>query len=371
MHKQKIKVLLIAPSPNLAGGISRWTKHILHYYKINNSDCNLDYLCSAQYKYSLKKSLFERLYSGVFNYIKVILKFIKRVSYSNYDVAHITTSASISLIKDLWLIKIAKHHNIKSIVHFRFGRIPELFEKNNWEWKLLKKVVSSADMAITIDLKSYASLVSAGFRNVVNLPNPLSNEILEKVEQNNDLIIQPRTIIFVGQMLRTKGIYELVEVCSQIPNIRLNMYGSLPKGVEHNLKDLAGEDSDKWLNIAGEIDYDLIINKMKGASIFVLPTYTEGFPNVILESMACGCPIVASKVGAIPEMLAAETSAPCGILIEPKNKLQLKEAIEYLLANPDKAKILGNRAKERVRKEYSIDSVWRKMVNIWTESLIK
>mgnify|MGYP003177915855 CR=1 FL=1 len=44
---EKMKVLLIAPSPDLAGGISRWTKHILNYYKEHTEDCNLDYLCSV------------------------------------------------------------------------------------------------------------------------------------------------------------------------------------------------------------------------------------------------------------------------------------------------------------------------------------
>lgn len=75
----------------------------------------------------------------------------------------------------------------------------------------------------------------------MNLPNPLSNKILESIDRKSFISIQPRTITFVGQMLETKGIYELVEVCSQISGIQLNMYGSLPKGVKEKLIVLSGK----------------------------------------------------------------------------------------------------------------------------------
>ena len=360
---EKMKVLLIAPSPDLAGGISRWTKHILNYYKEHTEDCNLDYLCSAYYKHSIKNSFWTKLYSG----LSVLLRFIRKASRLNYDVVHITTSASIGLIKDICLVKIAKRYSVKSVIHFHFGRIPELCHYKNWEWKLLKILVDNSDVVITIDQKSYLSLLASGFKNVVNLLNPLSNKILESIDRKSFISIQPRTITFVGQMLETKGIYELVEVCSQISGIQLNMYGSLPKGVKEKLIVLSGKNN-KWLNVVGEIDYSLIVDKMMASAIFVLPTYTEGFPNVILESMACGCAIIASCVGAIPEMLAIDTERPCGICVEPKNKVQLKQAIEYMLSNPMEAKTLGNRARERVIKEYSIDSVWNRMINIWIGS---
>src|SRR5699024_11142998 len=107
---EKMKVLLIAPSPDLAEGISGWTKHILNYYKEHTEDCNLDYLCSAYYKHSIKNSFWTKLYSG----LSVLLRFIRKASRLNYDVVHITTSASIGLIKDICLVKIAKRYSLKS-----------------------------------------------------------------------------------------------------------------------------------------------------------------------------------------------------------------------------------------------------------------
>ncbi|MEG0012349.1 MAG: glycosyltransferase [Muribaculaceae bacterium] len=359
------KVLLLAPSPELAGGIARWTMHILSYYSSHKGDCELEFLNTSQSKYSLNRTGFNRLSSGIRNYLNVIKDFKSRIKIKQYDVIHITTSASLSLLKDLILINIAHKNDIQAIIHFRFGRIPDLSKNNNWEWILLKKVVANCDNAITIDMKSYETLVKYGFKNIINIPNPLSQDIIQAIDLNKNITRQPRLLVFVGQMLRTKGIYELVEVCSTISDIQLHMYGTLPSGVKENIQSLVGYESDKWLHICGEIPYEIIVKKMLEANIFVLPTYTEGFPNVILESMACGCPIIASSVGAIPEMLNIGNNEPCGIGIDPKNKVQLKTAIEYLLNNPIIATELGDRAKRRVVEEYKIDSVWKKMISVW------
>ena len=365
LNKNKTKILLVAPSPDLAGGISRWTKHILNYSKDYGEYCELSFLSQSQHKHSLNKGCLERVRSGVTNYL-ILLKLFRLELLNNlYDIVHITTSASISLLKDIFLLKISKYYGVRSVIHFHFGRIPELSIKKNWEWKLLKRVIKLSDTAITIDLESYSVLLKEGFDNIVNLPNPLSPNIEHSVEINKHIRREPRSIVFVGQMLKTKGIYELVEACSQIPNIKLNMYGTLPVGVKESLISIAGNKSDKWLNIVGEVNYEQIIGKMLQGAIFVLPTYTEGFPNVILESMACGCPIIASSVGAIPEMLAVNLSEPCGICIRPKDKAELKNKIEYLLNNPEEARTLGVRARNRVCAEYSMSSVWEKLNKIW------
>lgn len=362
---KKLNILLLAPSPKLQGGIAKWTKHILNYYRENVLDYNLILLDVSKTKYILEQNIIFGIYLGFVNYLKVIVKLKKVIKNKQIDVVHITSSGSFSLLKDLFLIHLLKRKNIKTVIHFRFGRIPELFIQKNIEWRFLKRVVEKSDTVITIDINSYKTLIECGFANIFNLPNPISNEILDSVKENNNTQIIPRNIVFVGQMVRMKGIYELVEVCSKIENIRLSMYGMLPKKVDEKLYKIGGEGSEEWLHIGGETDYSLIVQKMLEAEIFVLPTYSEGFPNVILESMACGCAIIASAVGAIPEMLDIESETPCGICVEPKNKEQLKKYIEYILENPEIGKEMGKRAKKRVVQEYSIDSVLCKLLDIW------
>ena len=63
---------------------------------------------------------------------------------------------------------------------------------------------------------------------------------------------------------------------------------------------------------------------LSASDVFVLPSYTEGFPNVIIEAMAMGKPIIATSVGAIPEML----DEGCGVVVPPKDADSLQKALQ-------------------------------------------
>ena len=100
---------------------------------------------------------------------------------------------------------------------------------------------------------------------------------------------------------------------------------------------------------------------MSRAAIFCLPSYTEGFPNVILEAMALGCAVVATPVGAIPEML----SGGAGVTVGVKDEIELGDQLNFLMDNPVVRDRLSSLAVERVKKEYAIDRVYRTYEEIW------
>lgn len=365
----KKKILLAAPPPGQSGGISRWTGHILtHYGKLSpeKQEVELIFLPMSRSIEVGNTSVLKRLYKGGTDYLAVFRKYRQALRKHKPEIVHIASSASFSLLKDWLMLKTASRKKIKTIVHFRFGRIPDLCIQNNWEWKLLKKVVHTADKVIVIDQKSYGTLLNSGFENIELLPNPLSEEIVRLIQEQKNIKPVERQLLFAGQMLPAKGIFELIEACKNIPDIHLKMVGTLPEGIEKQLLDKARQTpGQEWLEICGEKDHPEVIREMLAASVFVLPTYTEGFPNVILESMACGCPIVASAVGAIPEMLDIKSCHPAGICIAPRNADQLREALLTLLNDRELALSYGKNARQRVNKAYTIDFVWHKLTTIW------
>lgn len=75
------------------------------------------------------------------------------MDYHKPDVMHLCTSASLGLLKDFLLLRLASHKNIKKVLHLHFGRVPDLVKKNNWEWKLLSKVLKMSDKVIAMDKK--------------------------------------------------------------------------------------------------------------------------------------------------------------------------------------------------------------------------
>ena len=136
---------------------------------------------------------------------------------------------------------------------------------------------------------------------------------------------------------------------------------------EENIKSELEQITNKapWMEIKGLCDLEMVIKEMLGCGIFVLPTYTEGFPNVIIESMACGCAIVTTAVGAIPEILAEDDGKPYGIIIEPQNVDQLTVAIQKMLTDTIFMQECKVNVQKRVKDRYNIDSIWQQITTIW------
>lgn len=368
MIKNKVNVLLCAPYKGTIGGISRWTHHITtHYDQLPDSDIELEvYDINRKQKNYSNNSKIKRIISGLIDYYTIVKEYRKKIASTNFDVIHITSSASFGLSRDLIMLKYARKHHLKSIVHLHFGRVPDIYKSKNWEYKLLHKVIIRADKIIVIDDTSYKVLIKEGYDNIELLPNPLSTEIANIIQANDDIRKQDRKIVFAGHVVKNKGVFELIKVCKEIPDIHLKLIGAVSDKMEEDIiLKVAGKNSVQWLEIAGELKYEYTIKEMLSAGVFVLPTYTEGFPNVILESMACACPIVASSVGAIPEMLNIDSDTNYGICIEPKNTTQLKDAIIKMLDDRTFAINCGLNAQKRVNELYSMLIIWKKLKNIW------
>ena len=363
-----MRILLVSPiGNNQNGGIGKWTDHIMSFYKDHADGLEVRLFYNQKSKVNFETNSFiHRVYNGVSNYLPLVNGCRKLMKKERFDVLHICTSASISLIKDILIVKAAKKKGIKTFAHCHFGRIPEVLKSTGLEKRLFDKLISIVDGLVVMDMKSFKALREYDCNKVFYLPNPLSTTVEQLINNNKDIQRVPKKIVFAGHVMVTKGVFELVEACKQLDRIDLVIMGHVPDETAKNkLLETAGDGCDSWLHITGSLPFEQVIREMLSCNVFTLPTYTEGFPNVIIESMACGCPIVTTPVGAIPEMLDINSDKPCGICVEPRNVMQLKEAIEELLVDNDLATKYGKRAQSRVREQYSINKVWEQLVGIW------
>lgn len=367
---KKIKVLLCSPKKG-KGGITSWTNHILNYYaSLSQPKVDLHLLAMDRKLYVNESlSVFGRLFYGYKDYAEIIKSINRETKQNHYDMVHVVSSASLSLLKDIIILRKMKRSQIETAIHFRFGRIPELFQHPNWETMLLKKVVKLTKRVIVIDEASYNTLKQQGYDNVYYLPNPVSPAIQSIINNNSSIERKPRTLLFAGHVIKTKGVFELIEACKQIPDIKLKMIGLVTPDIQKLIDEQVKPDAESWLSMPGNLPFEEVIKEMLSCSVFVLPTYTEGFPNVILESMACGCPIVTTPVGAIPEMLDIHGEEKCGVYVKVKDVDGLRNAIQYMLDNPEYAASIGAKAQKRVNEMYAMPKVWDNLCAIWKWSL--
>ena len=366
-----MKVLLLSPLPPPVGGIASWTVNILRYY--SDSANNLTELVhqntAMRHRGITKKGIFSRLYSGIIDSLRIACGFF--INYFKYkpDVIHVTSSASLAVFKDIIIAVLAKLFRVPMVIHYHFGRIPEIIDNNSWEWKILKIVTSLCSATIVLDEKSYISLKESGAKTVYIIPNPISAEIeqffLKDTGYANTTINSKINIIFVGHIVINKGVLELVQACAQFNNIHeLTLIGPYEKDTKQDLLEIA-KNSNFLLNFTGVLDKETVLKKMSEASFLVLPSYTEGFPNVLLEAMAMKCPIIATDVGAISDMLDVNTPNPAGLVVEPKDVQALIEAMSKIMSDHSLSETLKQNAFIKVNEKYTLKNVCAQYEIVW------
>jgi glycosyltransferase involved in cell wall biosynthesis len=141
-----------------------------------------------------------------------------------------------------------------------------------------------------------------------------------------------RLVSFVGWLSRTKGLAELADAITELKrrggNIQLVCIGEGPLAEELRLRSQPGGDLHNGVIMAGPLMGQAIARWLAASDLLCLPSHAEGLPNVVLEALACGRPVVASDVGGIPEIIRPD----CGLLVPARDTARLAEAIHQALA---------------------------------------
>lgn len=355
-----MKILFITPFPPPMGGISNWSKLVIDYLNEDNN-VEVKYINTAPKKRSTEgRTLFSRISNGFFSILKTTKQLKKELKQFKPDVVHINTSGSLALFRDIKVLKILKKNKVKSLLHIRFGRVPEVLINNNLESKLLKKAFSITNNIITIDNKTYDAVSKQFSDKTYCIPNPFVNDKMPKPNLLTNSNCN-NTITFLGWVVKTKGIEELLsawtKVYSSFPSWKLNIIGPYDEKYCDYLK---SKFSFEGVQLIGEKSHDEAMDIVNNSDIFVLPSYTEGFPNVILEAMYLGKAIIATDVGAIPEMLSDE----CGIVIKKQSINDIVDSLINLIENRKILVSLGNNANKKC-EQYSICNVMKQYKNVW------
>jgi glycosyltransferase involved in cell wall biosynthesis len=162
-----MKVLLVSPySEKSVGGIINWTKFIVNYHREHNDGIELRLLNNENARQIVDgANPLRRLVAGLGNYLPILREFKRILSERHYDVAHISSSASLGLIRDLLLVKAARRKGVRTCVHMHFGRIPQILQSGGWEDWLMRSLFNAADKVLVMDRASYTSLKGGNTRD--------------------------------------------------------------------------------------------------------------------------------------------------------------------------------------------------------------
>ena len=147
-------------------------------------------------------------------------------------------------------------------------------------------------------------------------------------------------ILYVGNLKKEKGVIELLngfaEISKNHPTLKLLYAG--PGNLRNEISSQAEKLSiSNQVVLLGGVNHNQLPELISQARILALPSYNEGVPNVILEAMACGTPVLASNVGGIPEVVNEHI---CGKIIAARSDSDVAKGLDYILSREwDKTKI--------------------------------
>ena len=194
-------------------------------------------------------------------------------------------------------------------------------------------------------------------------------------------------LLYVGNLTKIKGIHIFIEVLriiiEQFPDIKLLMALNMPlskyekedpTGLYDAEKDFEIKERIKSLDLNDNIIPLGIVKNMPeimaASDIFLVPFLNTigvaDYPISLLEAMACGKPVIATKVGGIPEIVKHKIN---GLLAEPNNIHELKDALLYILNNKKEAKKMGDNAAKYAAENYGLDAIVEKLEKVY-EGLI-
>lgn len=177
------------------------------------------------------------------------------------------------------------------------------------------------------------------------------------------------TFIFVGRLVRDKGINELVRAFSQLntqyPHTRLLLVGPYEEDLDPlEPETVAAIDNNKAIVAVGS--QKDVRPWLAASDAFVFPSYREGFPNVVIEAGAMGLPSIVTDINGSREIIIDGDN---GIIIPPRQTETLRRAMEIFLTDKDMAKKLSRNARPLIASRYEQSYVRRCLKEYYREIL--
>ena len=172
-----------------------------------------------------------------------------------------------------------------------------------------------------------------------------------KIRENFGIPTNACVILFVGRIVREKGLVELVEAFNHLrkthEDLTLMLVGPDDEGLAENLRKITKSENRDFLILCGLSNSPEKF--MAAADIFCLPSHREGFGMAALEASSCALPVVGTEIHGLSDAVINDKT---GILVPVSNHLKLCNALAKLIQNPKLRKSYGNAGRKRVIKDF-------------------
>ena len=280
-------------------------------------------------------------------------------------IVHIHGAEKGSVFRKGVFIMMAKLLNKKVVYHQHAAEFREFFNRSIYKKQIIH-IINRCDALVVLSQSMRKYFLSIGISEQIIT-------ILNNIVTPPDSVL-PKTstgklhLLFLGEINNRKGIYDLLNVLKTNKDvfkdkILLRVGGNLVDGDINAV--IAESDLSSFVTFEGWVADAKKTECLEWADVYILPSYNEGLPIAILEAMSYQHPVISTSVGGIPEILHSYLN---GILIEPGNLEQIKNALLFFIENSEKISEYGKNAYETVQSFFP-ERVFEKLKTIYQELL--
>ncbi len=279
-------------------------------------------------------------------------------------VMSIHTALQVSYYRKLCYIILARLFAVPVVLHIHPAGFYEFFSEGgrftrsavSQGFRLCKQLVFLSQQS----LEQFQPCFKEARMTVV--PNPVD---VEHVKSHGRLPAKGNyRILFMGWIIKEKGVYDIVdampEVIACFPQAEFLFAGN--KEVERLTSVIEERRLSRHATVLGWVEGERKLELLRTSRLLLLPSYTEGIPNVILEAMASGLPAITCPVGGIPSVFVEGEN---GYFTPPANAKALAGRIIHMLGDDELCDKISNLTGQRANRLYSIEAIGRRLQQVY------
>ncbi len=352
--KREHSIVFVAPGSKSQGGITAVVQNYKKSQFWRNYNC-FEFSSSIDETGFLRKVVYL-----IFRYPVFIIMLMHRQP----AVMSLHTSYGNSFYRKLFYLLLARAFKVRVVLHVHPASFFDFYRDGGAirKW-LIELAFHLSDRVVFLSEEQQRKFneLLAGEKSIV-LSNPV--EVNAYSVLHDGWKINQRQILYLGWIIPSKGVYDLVDALPQVleefSDVKIIFAGNKEVAkLEQYIADrgLAGS-----AKVVGWVDGIEKIRLLRTSRALILPSYTEGVPNVLLEAMASKLPIITTAVGGIPSILKHQMTS---LFVEPGNLDQIADAIKLLVGDDSICTALATSAYKEVVSKYSVEVIGKQLAGIY------
>jgi glycosyltransferase involved in cell wall biosynthesis len=310
-------------------------------------------------------------FSNLVSAIVDCVRFTKAVVVYKPEICHVATSVGLSFLKHSICVVTARLLGSTVLLHPHCSYY-FFYERQGRAWKwFVRKVVGLCQGVIVLSNEWKGLQEAVPDCQIYYLPNAINLKDYvdvgrEKIESKSE---KPCLhFLYLGHLGKAKGSFDLINAAKTLSEqghrVEFDLVGQeqVPGDMEQLSTEVVEAGLEQFIHIRSAVNDEEKIELFRSADVFVYPSYHEGMPMAVIEAMACGLPIVATRVGGLPDLVCPGLN---GSLVPPGQPDQLANAIRQLVVDERLRCSMQINSFQLAQDNFDIEKLVSRLLNIY------